>query len=195
MQVSVDVLLSSRAVELKMTARNTGQEPLPVGVGWNPHFVIPSGDRADARLRLPSAQLEEERNGRATGRVIPVEDTAADYSARGGRALGTASISATYVRLRPGFLDSGPVVELRDTDSGVGLRMTAMTPLIRAIGVDASGSDKVVAIREQMNYDDPLSHVWGRDEETGLMVLAPGQTVQWRVRLELFVLSKGELPL
>ena len=194
-QVGVDVQLSSRAVELKVTARNTGETAEPLGIGWSPHFMIPSGNRADARVRLPSAQLEEERGGRATGRVLPLEGTAADYSMRGGKALGTATLSGTYVHLRPGFLDSGPVVELRDTDTGVGLRMTAMTPLIRAIAVEANAGDKVVTIRPQMNYDDPLSRVWTRDEDTGLLSLEPGRSVQWRVRLELFVLTKGELPL
>ncbi len=191
-QITADVQLSSRDFEFKVVAMNTGQEPEPMGIGWSPHFVIPSGNRETTRLRLPVAEREEMRGGRATGRLVEVEGTEADYTARGGRALGKATLAETFVRLRPGFLDSGPVVELRDMDSGIGLRLTAMTPLIHAIGVEAEQGARVVTIRPQMNYDDPLSRVWSRDEETGMVVLAPGQMVQWKVRLELFALAQSE---
>ena len=35
-----------------MTAANIGRERTPVGIGWHPYFHLPSGDRAQARLRI-----------------------------------------------------------------------------------------------------------------------------------------------
>ena len=205
---TVQVLLSSRALDLRVTVLNTGTEPEPVGVGWSPHFRLPSGQREQARLKMPLGEVEEFRNGHATGRftanpmVEPEVKTAAGSEpgslrarAKSGRELGTAGLTETLVHLRPGFLDSGPIVELRDTAASVGLRLTAMTPLIRAIGVDAPAGEPTVTLRAQMNYDDPLSRVWGHDEDTGMVVLAPGQSVQWKVRLEIVSLSRVEMPL
>ena len=46
--VTVESTLKNNAVELEVTAKNVGKTPLPMGVGWHPYFVIPSGDRKQA---------------------------------------------------------------------------------------------------------------------------------------------------
>ena len=42
------------------------------------------------------------------------------------------------------------------------------------------------AIEEQSNFADPFSSIW-KGMDTGMITLAPGQGVTWKVRLELFV--------
>lgn len=202
----VEVLLSSRALDLRVTVVNAGTEPEPVGIGWSPHLRIPSGRREQARLKLPAADVEEFRSGRATGRFTADETSegkgrndadpdASRTSTKMGRELGDQALDVTLVHLRPGFLDSGPIVELRDAAAGVGLRLTAMTPLIRAMAVSAPAGGQSITVRAQMNYDDPFSRVWSKDEDTGIVVLAPGQSVQWKARLEIVSLLRNDLPL
>ena len=61
-EVSMTVLLSSRLLDLRITAKNTGTEPEPVGIGWAPRFAIPSGDREQVTLRMPTGDRMEKRH-------------------------------------------------------------------------------------------------------------------------------------
>ncbi len=190
--VRTTVLLSSRAIEIKVVAQNTGTEPEPMGIGWLPRFAIPSGDRGSAMLRLPNAdrvELRKDHGQLPTGRVLPVTGTEYDFTGQHGAKLGTRGIDASFVNLKPGVLDNGPVVELRDPTSGYGLRLTALSPSIRSIAVHAPANEPWVSIDPGTNYDDPLGREWAKSEDTGMVVLQPGESMQWRVRLELFPLS------
>ena len=64
-----------------------------------------------------------------------------------------------------------------------------MSPTIKAMRVMAPANGDYVSIEPQFNYPDPLGREWGRDTDTGMVVLQPGQSTQWKVRLELFVLG------
>ena len=195
-QVTVAALLSNRAFDLRITARNTGREPEPIGIGWSPRLVLPSGSRSTATLHLPADQQEQELDHHATGRLTDVTGTSLDFTSRTGKRLGSASIDATFVHLKTGFLDNGPVLELKDVDSGVGLRMSALSQQIRAVRVQTTEQLGGIRLGFQTNYDDPFSHAWSSDEAAGLYLLQPGQTIQWRVRLELFnITSDASSPL
>ena len=194
-QITTSVLLSSRVLEIKVTARNTGSEPEPIGIGWKPRFAIVSGDRANMTLRMSSASRVEKREngvGLPTGRLLPVTDTKYDFTQRGGAKLGMKSIDESFVHLRPSLLDNGPLVELRDTTARFGLRITALTPTIQTFRVSAPENEAEVSISPQYNYDDPFGREWPKDEQTGMVVLQPGESTQWRVRLEMFPLNAQE---
>jgi galactose mutarotase-like enzyme len=90
------------------------------------------------------------------------------------------------------MLDDGPVAELLDPENDYGLRITAMTSTIKAIRVYAPLDGSFISIEPQFNYDDPFGREWTRDEDTGMVMLQPGQTTQWRVRLEIFSLSSTQ---
>ena len=191
-EITTSVQLSSRAMEIKIVARNTGDTPEPMGIGWHPRFAILSGKRGQAALRMPNAMRAEVRNQRSglpTGKLLPVTGTEYDFTARNGRQLGELSLDDSFVHLRPALLDNGPIAELRDPASGYGLRITAITPAIKAMRVYAPASEKFVSIEPQFNYDDPFGPEWPKDEDTGMVVLQPGQSVQWQVRLEIFPLT------
>ena len=93
--------------------------------------------------------------------------------------------------LKPDLLDNGPIIELRDPANDYGLRMTVLSSAVKAIRVNAPADKPFVAIDPQFNLDDPLGREWPKDQDTGLVVLEPGQSAQWRVRLELFPLTAG----
>ena len=81
------------------------------------------------------------------------------------------------------------MLELKDVESGIGFRMSAFSPQIRAVRVDTGDQPGSIRLGFQTNYDDPFSRVWTTDDNGGIYLLQPGQTVQWRVRLELFGLT------
>lgn len=196
-EVSMTILLSSRLLDLRITAKNTGTEPEPVGIGWAPRFAIPSGDREQVTLRMPTGDRMEKRSpsGVPTGRLLPVDGTAFDFTSRGGMKLGPADMNESFVHLRPAILDFGPAAELRDPKSNYRLRITAMTPGIREMHVSSPAGAKYVVIAPQLNLDDPLGKEWPASEDTGIVVLQPGQSVQWKVRLELFTSTTDSMRL
>ena len=54
-EVSTQVLLNSRAMDITVTAKNTGSVAEPIGIGWRPRFALPGG-RDNTVLRLPDSQ-------------------------------------------------------------------------------------------------------------------------------------------
>jgi aldose 1-epimerase len=191
-QITTSVQLSSRAMEIKMVARNVGDQPEPMGIGWHPRFAILSGDRRQASLRIPNAmraEVQDRKSGLPNGKLLPVVGTDYDFTARNGRQLGELSLDDSFVHLRPALLDSGPIAELRDPASNYGLRITAITPTIKAMRIYAPATERFVSIEPQFNYDDPFGSEWPKNEDTGMVVLQPGQSVQWQVRLEIFPLT------
>jgi aldose 1-epimerase len=195
-EVTTQVLLNSRVMEIAVTATNTGTVAEPVGIGWRPHFAIPGGDRANTVLRLPEG-LEMEmrpaespvRGGLPSGRLVPMTGLAQEFTKPAGAKLSDMGLDASFVHLKQGYMDSGPVVELRDLKDRFGLRITLLTPTIRALRVNAPADKAMVEIDPQFNYDDPFGNEWAKDEDTGMETLQSGQSTQWKVRLELFPLA------
>ena len=186
---TVNVLLGNQWIELTVVARNTGDVAEPIGIGWNPRFSIAGAARARVRLRVPAAMREERSGGRLpTGRLIPVSGTAYDFNRSGGVALGSMSLDDSFAALHRDLLRNGPVAELNDPASGYGLRLIALSSTIHAMRVVAPRDGDFVSIAPQFNVDDPFGREWGSGAETGMVVLGPGQSTQWRVRLELFSL-------
>ena len=52
--------------------------------------------------------------------------------------------------------------------------------------------DRLFRLSRSSNYDDPFGHEWAKDEDTGMVVLQPGQSMQWKIRLEIFSLSSTD---
>lgn len=188
-EVKTTVLLSARTMDLTVVAKNVGTEPEPMGIGWRPRFAIPSGDRSQVMIKLPSTtriETSSEASGLPTGRLLPTGKTAYDFSQNKGAALKSMSLNDTFVHLQGGMLSSGPEVELRDPVAGYGLHMTMLSASIKAIRVYAPANKAMVSIDPQSNYGDPFGREWSKDEDTGLVVLHPGESMQWKIRLELF---------
>ncbi len=192
-EVTTQVMLNSRVMELMVTAKNTGSVPEPMGIGWRGHFAIPSGDRTNAKLRLPNGMLMERRSsdsargaGLPTGKLLPEEP---DYTRQGGEKLGAKALNESLVHLKQGVVDIGPVIEIRDITGKVGLRITMLTPSIKMIRVESAADKATVAIDPQFNYDNPFGKEWSKEEDTGMVVLQPGQSTQWKIRMELFPLA------
>jgi galactose mutarotase-like enzyme len=194
-EVTVTVLLSSSSIDLTFIARNAGDVAEPIGIGWRPRFAILNENRGQVRLRIAGEKRAEMRGpgeGLPTGVLLPVVGTPYDFTMPGGAKLGTMNLDDCFVALRQELLDSGPVAELSDPGNNYGLRLTALSSTIKAMRVVAPAEGGFVSIAPQFNYPDPFGREWGKDTDTGIVVLQPGQSTQWKVRLEL--LSPGGEP-
>jgi hypothetical protein len=67
-----------------------------------------------------------------------------------------------------------------------------MSSSIKEIRVEAPADQSTVLIDPQFNYDDPFGKEWPSNEDTGMVILQPGQSAQWRVRLEILPLAMDQ---
>jgi hypothetical protein len=57
---------------------------------------------------------------------------------------------------------------------------------IKAIHVSAPADGRFVTLDPRFNYDDPLGEEWPKDDKAGMITLKPGDSTQWRIRLEIY---------
>lgn len=186
-EVSFEIALRSDAFDLSITARNVGDEPLPMGIGWHPYFLLPSGRREQARLRVPARGrllVIDYDEVIPTGEIEPLAGTPHDFSMPGGRELGDLSLDDCFVDLAAPA--GAPVVsEIFDPAASYGLRVTAAAPHLRAVQVYAPPTSSFIALEPQLNWIDPFGTQWGPDVDTGMAILQPGDSETFSVRLEL----------
>jgi aldose 1-epimerase len=192
--VTVEAQLTAHDLDLTVTAHNTGQQAAPFGVGWHPFLAIPSGNRADALLRIPSQTIMEvtKASGKPTGRMLNISGTDNDFSRMGGTKLGSSPISATYTSLLSGVA-SGPVAELTDPSFNYRLSVIPLTPDITSMRVVSPGDKAWVSIGPNTNLDDPFGPEWDSPENAGMITLAPGASLRWKVRLEISQLGASTI--
>lgn len=186
-KVSVAIALGRDIVTATITATNTGKESEPVGIGWHPYFQLPSGSRANARLHIPASMRVEVNNYDdvfPTGKVLPVLGTPYDFNAVEGAPLPDVLVDDSFIDLKRD--SNGHVVtEIRDLGTNYGMRVTAMSPEIRAFQVYSPVEKSFIALEPQFNYGDPFGAEW-KGTDTGMVTLEPGQSVTWKVQLQLF---------
>jgi aldose 1-epimerase len=193
-EVTVEAQLTAHDLDLTVTAKNTGQQPAPFGVGWQPFLSIPSGNRADALLSIPSQTIMEfnKESGKPTGRMLSIAGKDTDFSRTSGTKLGSVPISATYTNLLSGVA-SGPVAELTDPSYNYQLSVIPLTPDITSMHVVSPGDKPWVSIGPNTNLDDPFGPEWDSPENAGMITLTPGATLRWKVRLEISQMGASTL--
>ena len=186
-ELVVTITLTAEAVDATIVAHNIGGVAEPMALGWHPYFNLPSGDRTQARVRIPGAQLaqiDNYNNVFPTGKLAPVEGTRFDLRAAGGRALGKEFYDDNWSRLdRKG---GAATVEVIDPAAHYGVDIEGLSPEIKAIQMYAPRDKPFIALEDQYNYGDPFGKEWG-STDTGMVTLKPGQSTRWHVRLHVFV--------
>jgi galactose mutarotase-like enzyme len=185
-ELTFENVLRPDSFRLTITARNVGDETLPVGIGWHPYFTLPSGRREQARLHLPARSrtlVNDYDEVLPTGEVAPVAGTPYDFSTPGGKELGALAMDDCFVD----FETAGKVAaEVIDPAAAYGLRVITASPPVRAIQVYAPPDQAFIVVEPQFNWADPFGAQWGSDVDTGMALLAPGESVIYSARLELF---------
>lgn len=196
MDITVRAELAGRTFDLTITEQNTGQVPEPAGIGWHPVFAL-SNNRPDVRVTIPSiTKIEvDRRTNLPTGKTVLTGGTTADLIRARGTRLDDISLNDTYTNLQAGILGDGPVAEIRDPSAGYGLRLTPLTGSIKFMRVVAPAGAQWISIEPDTNVDDPFGHEWANPDDTGLVSLQPGDSLQWHVRLEIFSLATPPIPI
>ncbi len=185
--LAIAVALSEHTVEATIKATNVGSEPEPMGIGWHPYFSIVSGDRKQARLQIPASKMAQVNNYDdvfPTGEILPVDGSKYDFRTPAGKALEDIFLDDNFSHLsrQNGVL----VVSLLDPAAKYGIHIEGLSPQIKTVQVYAPPDKAFAAIEEQFNFADPFNSIWGK-LDTGMVTLAPGQSVTWKVRLRLFM--------
>jgi aldose 1-epimerase len=189
-ELSFEWRLEGGALVLKVQAKNVGREVLPLGLGWHPYFALPSGQRAQARLRLPATRRVEVNDYDEvlpTGVLSEVAGTPYDFNAEDGRALGDLYLDDCFTSL--GREGGQAVVEIRDDAAGVGLRIATPTPQVKAVQVYAPPDKAFVVVEPQFNLAEPYGAVWPEGTDTGMAKLKPGDELSYEVRTSAFALG------
>lgn len=179
------IALTGPSIEATITAKNVGTVDEPMSIGWHPYFSIPSGDRKQARLHVPGSMLAVVNNYDdvfPTGKLVPVKGTAYDYQAPDGAPLDGHYLDDNFSHLTR--TDGTVQVRLTDPASHYGIQLDGLSPEIKTIQVYAPPTESYAVIEEQFNFADPFGAEW-KGMDTGMVTLHPGQSVTWKVRLEL----------
>jgi galactose mutarotase-like enzyme len=119
-----------------------------------------------------------------------VKGTPFDFTAPGGAPLGTLFLDDSFTGIQRNA-DGNAVIEITDPAANYGLRILALSPEVKAVQVYAPPDKDFVAVEPQFNLVDPFNKkLWG-ETDTGMVLLQPGQSVSWHIRLELFTPAAG----
>jgi aldose 1-epimerase len=186
--VNIGVTLKNNALDVYVMAKNVGKEQDPMAIGFHPYFEFPSGDRKQARLHLPADMRALANNYDdvfPTGKVVPVNRTPQDFTAPEGAPLKDLFLDDSFTDLTRDP-DGSATIEVTDPAAKYGLRIRALSPHIKAVQVYAPPDKNFVAVEPQFNLADPYNRkIWG-DRDTGMVLLEPGKSTSWHVRIELF---------
>ena len=184
-QVEIEVAVAAHQLRLSVRARNTGTEPLPMGIGWHPYFALPSGRRSQARLQVPAAERLEVGNYDEvlpTGRILDVAGTPYDF--RAGAELGERYLDDCFTGLQRD--ETGEIAcRIEDPAGGHGVRISSASPAVTAIQVYAPPERACVALEHQFNWPDPYGEEW-RGRHTGMVLLKPREETRFEVCVEPF---------
>jgi aldose 1-epimerase len=185
--VDIKATLNNEGFGFTVTVKNTGTDDEPVGIGWHPYFAFPSGQREQARLEIPARKLVAVNNYDdvfPTGKLVPMSGKYA-FNKSGGLALEKNFYDDCFVDLdREG---SGRVTaQIIDPAAKYGLRVIGLSPQISAFQAYAPPDKSFVAFEPQFNWGDPFGKEW-KGQNTGMVILKPGESVTYSVQLQLFV--------
>ena len=186
-QLVIKIRLTADAVDVSIEARNVGNEDEPMAIAWHPYFNLPSGDRTQARVRIPAstiAEVDGYDNVFPTGKILPVKGTRFDLRDAGGTPLGANFFDDNWNHID--WQNHAATVQVIDPAAHYGVNIVGLSPEIKAIQMYAPPTAKFVAIEHQYNFGDPFGKEWG-STDTGMVTLKPGQTTKWHVRLGVFV--------
>jgi aldose 1-epimerase len=179
------VALTGDGIDIRITAKNVGDEDEPMAIGWHPYLRIISADRAQARVHLPADRyaVVDTIDGLPTGELKPVEGSAKDYRSPQGALMPDASTSVNFSQLirTDGAIDAW----LADPKADYAIRVRGLSPKIHTLQLWSAKGDTFCAIEEQYNFMDAFGAEW-KGMDTGVVTLRPNQSTTWHVRLELF---------
>ena len=185
LKIQFHAALTTKAFVLKVTATNTGSEPCPVGIGWHPYFNIPSGDRKQAKLKIPAntlALVDNYDNVFPTGVTQPTAGSQYDF--RQPRAMGDQFLDDCFVDLIR-EANGSVAAEIHDPASHFAVKVTSTSPAVKAYQCYAPPDKPFIVLEPQFNTGDPFNKAVWKDRDTGIVLLAPGGEVVYDATVEI----------
>jgi galactose mutarotase-like enzyme len=183
----ITITLSAETVDASIAAHNVGSDAEPMAIAWHPYFNLPSGNREQARVRIPAstvAEVDNYDNVFPTGRILPVKGTKFDLSAPDGAVLAKTFFDDNWSHLD--WKGGAVTAKIVDPAAHYGVDIEGLSPQIKTIQMYAPPNKSFVAIEHQYNFADPFGKEWG-GMDTSMVTLKPGESTNWHVRLRLFV--------
>src|ERR1035438_1182847 len=149
----ITITLAADAVDASIAAYNVGSEAEPMAIAWHPYFNFPSGNRAQARVRIPAstvAEVDNYDNDFPTGKILPVAGTRFDLRADGGKLLGTELFDDNWNHLD--WKGGAATVAVIDPVAHYGVSVEGLSPTIKTIQMYAPPNKNYVAIEHQYNF-------------------------------------------
>ncbi|MFN0102066.1 MAG: aldose 1-epimerase [Bryobacteraceae bacterium] len=184
-KIQFHAALTTKSFVLKVTAINMGNQPLPIGIGWHPYFNIPSGDRRQAKLKIPAstrALVDNYDNVFPTGVTEPTAGSAFDF--RQPRAMGDQFLDDCFLDL---IQDSNGAVtaEIHDPAAHYSVKITSASPAVKAYQCYAPPDKPFIVLEPQFNIGDPFNKAIWKDRDTGIVLLAPNHEVVYDATVEI----------
>lgn len=186
--VVVSARLTSASIELTLDVKNTGNTPEPVGAGWHPRFLLPANGRGQALIQLPAgSRMQVSPQSLPTGILEPTATT--ERFITRPALIGSASLDTTIANPKATGKNAWPT--LLNVAAGYGIRMGSLSTSIKSVRVYSPEDANYVSLGVQTNLDDAFGKQWLSPAAAGMVTLMPGETFQWKVRLEIFALPKA----
>ena len=193
LKVEVAVQLTADLFRYTVEARNTGDKPTPVALGWHPYFLLPSGKREQVELQIPAkARLEVDGPNTVFPTGKKLQNAGSQYDFVKSKPLGKLFLDDTFVDLNTE--KSGRfVASLSDKSAAhsVTLSVLGTGPVslpgsrITAFQVYAPLDKPFVCIEPQYNWGDPLGNIWPSPAAAGFVTLKPGEVTKYQVEIRL----------
>ena len=153
----VNAALTNHGLQLSITVKNVSPGARGVTVAWRVPLLAP-------------------RAGVRTAAIVPPAQAAGASAQKTELLLGRHDVDQTFAPLQQTYLSAGPELLLRLPAEGYNLQFTALTPSIRSVRVQAAQQAGPIAIT--------FSTALGGQSDEQPTVIAPGETLQWRMRME-----------
>jgi aldose 1-epimerase len=177
-EITVAYEVAGTALTCEITITNPDTKPLPFGFGTHPYFRLPlgGGDAAACRVTVPAGTYWELSELVPTGRKFPASG---EYDLRNASAFGDISIDAVFTDMA--VVNGEIQTMIEDPISGRRL-IQRYDPVFRHCTVYCPPHREAIAIEPWTAIPNPLA-LAEQGVDTGLQVLAPGETFSARVEI------------
>lgn len=179
--IAVAYELVGHALACDIRIKNPGDEPLPFGFGTHPYFRVPLGAAGSADkclVTVPAAQYWELEQMLPTGRRLPAVEA---YDLAAGMKFGATKFDDVFTELS--YAAGRAVTTIADPDNRRTLEMT-FDEQFRECVVYNPPHRQAICIEPYTCVPDAYA-LGDAGIDTGLRVLAPGQTFSSRIDIRL----------
>ncbi len=185
--LDITISLTANAIDVVDVAHNVGTQSEPIAIGWHPYFNFPSGEHAQVRVHIPGSMRTVVNNYDSVwpaGKLVPVAGTFYDFRAPDGAPLDHHYFDDNWSQLE--WKNGVVTMRVIDPAAHYGVEVEGISPEIKTIQMYSPPTAKFAAIEDQYNFNDPFGKEW-HGMNTGMVVLKPGQSTKWHVRVRVFV--------